>query len=203
MARHENPPFPRGGLGSAYSDPGTVDTTGLAHLEGTEWEFEDKDFNSAVDGVVPDRTNQKVICRVVRNKSGGALLPKKFVMFKTDGSGAGDYGGQVSGYGTIGKAGGVVDEALPAAGVPSNELFYVVIEGPTQVVSDTTGDTTISVGSKIIPGTTGDGTVIDQDVSVAAGSATFAQVNGAIGRAMQACTTTATAFLVNMQRMGA
>ena len=122
MARNENPPFPRGGLGTGYSDPATVDTTSLTHLEGKEWLFEDQD-PTIVDGVASGRTNQYVRCRCVRNVSGGALLPKRFAMYKTDGTGAGDYGGRVSGYGTQGKAGGIIDEYLPAAGVPANELF--------------------------------------------------------------------------------
>lgn len=203
MARNENPPFARGSVGTNYSDPGTIDTTGASHLEGTEWVFEDKDFAAAVDGVIPDRTNQFVTCRVVRNKTGSAVLPKRFVKFKSDGTGSGDYGGQINGYGTIGTAGGIVDEFLPAAGAANNDLFWLVVQGPTKVTSDTAGDTTIPIGNFVIPGSTGDGTVIDQDVSVAAGSATFAQINGALGRAMTACAATATDFIINMRRMGA
>jgi hypothetical protein len=201
MARHENPPFPRGQTGSAYTDAfGTLDATGLANLEGMEWEFEDYDYSTNVAG---ERVHSPVICRCVRNVAGSPLLPKRVAKFKSSSTDPRIYGNQVDGYATIGLAGGVVDEFLPAAGVPNNELFWLVVDGPTKVTTDTTGDTTISVGSMVIPGTTADGTVIDQDTSVAAGAATFAQVNGALGRCRQAVATTATDFMITMRRMGA
>jgi hypothetical protein len=165
-----------------------------------EWEFEDYDYSTTVNG---DRCHTPVICRCVRNASGTTLLPKRVAKFKSDSTDPRIYGNQVSGYATIGLAGGVVDEFLPAAGVAPNELFWLVIEGPTKVTTDTQGTTTIAVGGLVIPGTTADGTVIAQDTSVAAGAATFAQVNGALGRCRQAVAATATDFMMTMRRMGA
>lgn len=202
MAFRENPPFARGELGSAYTPPpnSEVDANGNSQLEGMEWEFSDQDYSDSIAG---ERCHTPVICRCVRNVATVALLPKKFVKFKSDSTNARIYGNQVDGYGTIGLAGGIVDEFLPAAGVPPNELFWLVVEGPTTVVTDTTGDTNISVGSFVIPGTTGDGTIIDQDLTVAAGTATFAQVNGALGRCKKAVNATATETIIHMRRMGA
>jgi len=197
------PPFARGDYGGALDllpSGESLDSTARGSLEGSEWQFEDNDYSTTVNGT---RCTTPVTVRIVRNASGTVLLPKRFVKFKDDSTDQRIYGNQVSGYGTIGKAGGVVDEFIPATGVPANQLFQLVVEGPTKVTSDTQGDTTISVGSFVIPGTSADGTVIDQDTSVAAGAATFAQVNGAIGRAKVAVTTTATDFMIHMRRMGA
>lgn len=206
MARNENPPFPRGTLGTGYSDPYTVSGTDLTHLEGMEWVFEDKDLANAVDGVVPDRTNQFVHCRVVRNVGTTTLTPKKFAAFQTNGNATTApqaYGGRVQGFGTIGQAGVIVDEFLPSTGAATNDLFWGVVQGPTRVTSDTSGDTTISVGNFVVPGSTGDGTVVDQDTNATAGTNSTAQYQGALGRAMTACSATATDFLINMRRMGA
>lgn len=197
------PPFARGDFGAALelSSTGTsVNTTERGNLEGSEWQFEDNDYSTQVNGT---RCTTPVTVRIVRNVNTTVLLPKRFVKFKSDSTNARIYGNQVDGYGTIGLAGGVVDEFIPSTGVPVGELFQLVVEGPTTVTSDTQGDTTISVGSMVIPGTTGDGKVIDQDTSVAAGANTFAQVNGALGRCKQAVTTTNTDFMIHMRRMGA
>lgn len=199
MARQENPPFPRGGVGTHYSDPYTIDTTDGSWKEGLEWVFEDKDFSNAVDGVIPDRTYSFVTCRIVRNASGSALLPKRFAKFKTDGTAA-QYLGQVSGYGdTVGQIGGVVDEFLPAAGAAANDLFWLVVEGVTNMTTASSGDTNMALGAMVIPSTSG--TIIEQDTTVAAGAATFNQIQGAIGHVCQAVNATATDVLVCVRRM--
>jgi hypothetical protein len=201
MARNEAPPIARGQTYTWYTDEnGTVDATGGAHLEGKEWLFEDKDWANVQNGIAPDRTGMYVRCRLVRNKSGGALLPKRFAKYKTDGTTGAILPGQVSGYGdTVGQIGGVVDEFLPAAGAADNELFWLVIEGPSYMTTAASGDTNISLGSMVIPSTTG--FVIDQDTTVAAGAATFNQIQGAIGRAMLAVNATATDVLICVRDM--
>lgn len=202
MARDENPPFARGQTMPFFSDDAgaTIDSAGGAYLEGKEWMFEDINVNAASNNYQTTRSGKPVHCRCVRNKSGGALLGGRMAKYKLDGATEDIYGGQVSGYAdTVGQVGGTIDEYLPAAGVPDNYLFWLVIEGPTTWTTAGAGDTNISLGAGVIPST--NGTVIDQDVTVAAGAATFNQIQGCFGRAAEAVNATATAFRGLQRRM--
>ncbi len=202
MARNENPPMGRGEVFTQYSDDTgqTVDATGASHLEGKEWEFEDLDYSNLSNGIAPTRSGKKVICKLVRNSFTTVLLPKRFAKYKLDGATADILGGQVDAYGdTVGQIGGVVDEFLPAAGVAANGLFWLVVEGPSKMTTGASGDTNISAGSMVIPTTSGK--IIDQDVTVAAGAATFNQIQGAIGRALLAVNATDTDVMVQVRRM--
>lgn len=202
MARNENPPMGRGETFTFYTDDTgqTVDATGAAHLEGKEWVFEDNDYANVSNGIAPTRSGKQVTCRLTRNSSTTALLPKRFAKYKIDGATADILGGQVDAYGdTVGQIGGVVDEFLPAAGVAANGLFWLVVEGPTKMTTNGAGDTNITAGNMVIPTT--NGTIIDQDVTVAAGAATFNQIQGAIGRALLGVNATATDVMVNVRRM--
>lgn len=70
---------------------------------------------------------------IVRNVSTIALLPRRLVAFK-----AGQYAKQVDGYTRLLlQEGYPVDEFLPAAGVPVNDLFYVVVSGRAECKPDT------------------------------------------------------------------
>ncbi len=201
MARNETPPMDRGQIFTFYTDEnGTVDAAGGSYLEGKTWLFEDIDWTNVANGVKPYRSGKYVKCKLVRNASGGDLLPKRFAKYKTDGSTADIFGGQVSGYGdTVGQVGGVVDEFLPAAGVAANALFWLVVSGPSLMTTAGAGDTNISLGSMVIPSTSG--TIIDQDTSVAAGAATFNQIQGAIGRAASAVNAISTDVMILVRDM--
>src|ERR1051326_7295354 len=140
MARTENPPFGRGetffSIGAV--SPNAPDVTVGTQLEGKEWVFED--INPTVTGHTT-RTNRYVRCRVVRNRAGISLLPKRLVQF-TSGSAtqaAADgrnYGAQVDGYtATVNQRGYPVDEWLPSAGVPDKDLFWIVVDGPATVLT--------------------------------------------------------------------
>lgn len=191
MAKKENPPFERG---QTFFQGGTVNATDGANLEGSLWSFPDIDIST--QGAKGARSNREVICMVVRNKTGSAMLPKLIAKLKIDGSGY-EYLGQVNGYATtVGERGYPIDEFLPAAGVPDNDLFYVVVSGPAMCTTAAAGDTTISTGSKVIPST--GGKVIDQDITVAAGAATFNQIQGAIGRCVLAVNGTNTNILIDV-----
>jgi len=140
MSRNENPPFDRG---QTFFGGGTVDATSGANLEGLEWVFNDFNYSTKVN-----RTNSYVRCRVVRNTSGIALLPKRLVSFEASGT---DYGKQVDGYTTtVAARGYLVDEWLPTTGVPNNDLFWIVIEGPATGLCDIAAVDTISVGDKLV-----------------------------------------------------
>lgn len=93
---------------------------------GTIREFVDK---SPITGIV--NSNAIVKCVAVKNTSGGALTPGTVVKFQ-----ATDLIGSVDGAAVVDSVRvGVVDEYLPAAGVAANDVFWVVIEGPTTAVS--------------------------------------------------------------------
>ena len=105
----------------------TLAATGQAEkLEGILKEFNDRDSTSTAR-VKPLRSQAKVVMRLVRNVSGIALLPKRLCVWKT-----GKRYRQVNGYSYDDHAetAGVVDECLPSAGVPNNDLFWLAVKGP-------------------------------------------------------------------------
>lgn len=91
-------------------------------------------------------SNETVECIAVKNVSGGALLPKTLVEFRaaavlTEASG---------GATTSSTRLGVVDEYLPTAGVPENEVFWLVVKGPTTVLKLTHAtDEAIAAGAAV------------------------------------------------------
>lgn len=196
MAKRENPPFPRG---STFYDGATIDTNNLGGLqwEGTIWEFEDLNLTGTTTGAKGARTNRPVKCMVVRNVGAAALLPKRLVTFQTAGTDGRFIAGRVDGYATTTAAEGYpVDEYLPSAGVPVNDLFYVVIDGPATVLTDIASgaNNVINVGTVLVAltaatsGATTAGRVAPQDLTGAT-SPLALQVQNRLGRAMSARTT--------------
>lgn len=198
MARDESPPFPRGGT---YFGGNTADSTSGAHYEGKEYVFEDKDYSATAGGASSIRTNRFVRCRIVRNVAAAALLPSRLVTYRA----SGDYGAAVDGYArtTAADYAGVTDEWLPAAGVPVNDLFYIVIEGPTTVYSDLAGgaNNVLTVGLKVVAltaatsGATTAGRIAPQDLTGAT-SVLADQIQHKVGAACTAKTTANTNTLV-------
>jgi hypothetical protein len=81
------------------------------------------------------RSNRVKKCIAVRNASGATLFGKRGVSFVAGSQGA------VVGYvyedGRADKAvAGVADEYLPPAGVAANDVFWVTVEGPTDMLID-------------------------------------------------------------------
>lgn len=199
MAIKESLPFQRG---QTFYGATPSDTTAHKDLEGREYVIIDDDQSGGNSGGVGgNRTGREVRLRIVRNLSGGALLPKRIAKMKTDGS-AYEYSGQVSGYAdTVGQKGFPIDEYLPAAGVSSYDLFYVVVKGPAMCTTGASGDTNIATGNFVIPTT--DGKVIDQDLTAADGQDTtfaslFNQMQGAIGRAILGVNATSANILIDV-----
>lgn len=144
-------------IGSTY---GATATTDGAQWEGREFTVEDRDYSSSNTSAKPNRAygaNGWRTLRVVRNVSGVALLPGLLVSFKS-----GAYGKQVDGYARTTDQGPVfpVDEFLPAAGVPNNDLFYICVNGPAsiKVAVDATG-ANIAQGAEILATTAAASTV--------------------------------------------
>jgi hypothetical protein len=146
--------MPKGDLpfdvGKTFYDGGSIDSANLGgqHLEGKEYWVED---NNPSDNT--SRSGRLRKLRIVRNVSGVALLPKYLVQFDTT---AGKFGQQVSGYsGTDNMKAYPVDEYLASAGVPDDDLFYIVCEGPAMCVTSLTGDAqnNFAVGDHMVAAT--------------------------------------------------
>jgi hypothetical protein len=104
--------------------------------EGTVRSFPDITVSSG--GMKTKNSGRTVTCILVRNTcssssgTAGKLLPGRLVAWQT-----GYIGRRVNGYTTTdyARVAGVVDEHLPAAGVPQYDLFWLVVKGPTKVVN--------------------------------------------------------------------
>ncbi len=190
MARDEAPPFDRG---EYEATAGALD-----HLIGKEWVFEDVDYSQR--GTKPARTNRPVTCRLVRNDSGGALLPKRLGVFSTV---AGEYGAVIDGMTSVSYGEGYpIDEFLPSAGVPDGAYFWIVVKGPAVVLtpiagSEFNGD--ISIGQRLVAltaatsGATTAGRVAAENITASTQTADYSQIldeaANRIGRALSAKTT--------------
>lgn len=182
--------------GRTYYDGNTIDSAdyGGVGLEGSIRVFRDFDPTDRLKL----RSARDITCILVRNVSGIALLPGRIVRWK-----AAFRGKRVDGYTTTtaAEAAGVVDEWLPTAGVPDGDLFWLVVDGPSLVRSDLTGDagTAFSEGAILIAVTaatsqaTSAGRMTEADFTTAATGATLGdQIVNRIGRAMSANTTSQT-----------
>jgi hypothetical protein len=149
MARDEAPPFARG---ETYANGGPIDANDLGgiNLEGKEFVFEpNSQFQGSASQGDNDPSGRAIRVRVVRNVSGQALKPARLAVYK-----AGDpYETRVDGYTyAVGdRPAGVIDEFLPAAGVPNNDLFYLVVDGPTVVTQTHSSAATLAIGDRIVP----------------------------------------------------
>lgn len=192
----ENAPFERG---HTWYGGETIDANNLGgvELEGKEFTFPDV---HPVTGVV--RTGRMVRCRVVRNVAAAALLPKRLARLQAT---AGVATGRVDGYATTTAAEGYpIDEYLPDAGVPVNDLFYIVVEGPAVCltgIADMAAD--IAVGGWVVAltaatsGATTAGRVHPQVLTGSSAATDYAfltnQIQNRIGRALTSKLTTGTA----------
>ena len=206
MARNENPPFgPGETFYNVFANLTQANTNDGIQYEGREWVFEDINPQTKVN-----RTQQYVRRRIVRNISGGALLPGRLVQFSNAPNANGVYGGQVDGYAfTTAQRAYPVDEFLPAAGVQNNDLFWIVVDGPASILTDLASlNPNIAVGDKVIAqtaatsGATTAGRIIDINANTGSATAIAQDALGYIGTAMSAATTaqTNTSTLVQVGR---
>ena len=93
------------------------------------------------------RTNRRKVCVAVKNVSTVALAPKRVVTFNTA---AGKLFSEVNGYAAVTNEEriGVVDEWLPSSGVAVNDIFWVTVDGPTEVSAALSG-TDIAAGGRL------------------------------------------------------
>lgn len=132
MSLLNDPPFP---LGQTLG----VDTT----VTSPAWAGAIKEFPDVDPTTGKVRSNRRKVCIAVRNSSGVALLPKRLVDFKS-----GSFS-EVDGYhrDDTAAAAGVVDEWIPSSGVAAGDVFWITVQGPTEVklgpASQAAADTTL------------------------------------------------------------
>jgi hypothetical protein len=122
------------------------------------------------------KSNRTVECIAVKNTSGSALLPGAVAKFKDAAILS-----EVDGLATTSTAlMGVVDEYLPAAGVANNEVFWLVVRGPSTVTKTATS---VAAGASY-------------GLSATAGSAAAQSTNPLLGFAIETSATTSGRLLV-------
>lgn len=164
MGRMDAPPFARGetfangdlSILNAASGPFGL---GGINLQGKEFIFEPNsqdDEAGVYSNLGPDPCGRPIKVKVVRNVSGIPLLPGRIVRYDATTNNAVlsgvPYETQVDGYVTsvADRPAGIVDEFLPAAGVPGNDLFYIVTDGPSLATTGNSTSPVVSIGSRIV-----------------------------------------------------
>lgn len=133
-------PWQLGQTASAGLD--TVDPKTGANLEGMEYIVRDNN----VPGKLDIGTGFIMRLRLVRNKSGIALLPRRLVV--PDPANNEKY---ILGYPTAdAERAYPVDPWLPAVGVQPNDLFYIITGGPAQCLLPAASPPTLAVGSEVV-----------------------------------------------------
>lgn len=181
--------------------PDSTPTTSLA-LEGIRKVFKDLDYSGSGVGSRAPRTGGEVICRLVRNSSGRALLPKMCVTWK-----AGYIGTRVDGFSAVesGPVAGIVDEWLPSAGVADGDLFWLAVKGPSLCLKESS-TTTVAYDNWVAAITAAASTTSTTAGRVRAVAATtestttLSHALNRIGRAMSTSNTSgvSTSILVNL-----
>jgi hypothetical protein len=121
-------------------------------------------------------SNRTVECIAVKNTSGSALVPGAVAKFKDAAILS-----EVDGLATTSTAlMGIVDEYLPAAGVANNEVFWLVVRGPSTVTKTATS---VAAGAAY-------------GLSATAGSAAAQSTNPLLGFAIATSATTSGRILV-------
>ena len=161
MARDESAPFARG---ETYAN-GNMEILNAAtgpfglggvNLEGKEFVFEPNsqdDTGTSYNSLGSDPNGRPIRVKVVRNASTINLKPRRLARYQLATAGI-NLETRVDGY-TASLAdvpAGMIDEFLPAAGVPPQDLFYLVIAGPSIGTSLTTGTVAINHGDRLVPG---------------------------------------------------
>ncbi len=154
------PLFGRGGYQTQASDQSDTNMP-FAGVLGRFWEFDDLLWNTGANGPPDRRSSGSVMCMLAQNNTGSAILPK--ALCKPDPLTPGSITALTSDYTDLYYP---ADEFLPAAGVPNNGIFWVVVEGLCKVVTAATVTANIAAGDYLIADATTDGTVNIFDFSL-------------------------------------
>jgi hypothetical protein len=165
-----DPGFNRGAVLGILWKAYDADNGDGSHVLGTFKEFLDVNPRTGVQA-----SNRVSLCVCVKNTSSVAMTPGQVVKFK-DGSLT-----EVDGLAVAATLRmGVVDEYLPAAGVPVGEVFWVVVKGPSTVVKTATS---VALNAAYGP-------------SATAGSAAAQGSNALLGYSLEATTNLSARILV-------
>ncbi|NBW23692.1 MAG: hypothetical protein EBR82_88685 [Caulobacteraceae bacterium] len=195
MGLQVDPPFALGQtLGVTTVNDSLV---GISGSYGDNWVGAVKEFTDVNPITGKVRSNRRKVCIAVRNTSTVALAPKRVVRLA-----AGSFT-LVDGYASTANAEvvGVVDEYLPASGVAVNDVFWVTVDGPTEVSVALSG-TDVAVGDRlgVITAAASTSTTAGRVTTLTLSGASTATVDhtlpvGYIGRACSAGATTGSAVL--------
>ncbi len=232
MPRQEAPFFARG---RTLADGTTIDASSLeksANIVGKEWEIEDihpdtgvRRINTA-SATDPGYNHNLVKVRACRNRSGQTLLGKTLVILDPSDPGSiiGVATGADPGIQTWGSTIRPIDEYLPSAGCPDNDVCLVVIEGQAVAKTPTEASVATTIWSagqwlvaatgaattQELTGTTSEGRLASLTMDIGTGTNSVADnVNATklanrLGVAMTACATTGvtnTDILVNFKSL--
>jgi len=195
MGLQVDPPF---GLGQTWFSLGASETLKNDSYHGIQ---SSASYGDNFVGVVKEfvdvnpitgqvRSNRRKVCVAVKNTATIALAPKRVVAFNTA---AGKLFTEVNGYAAVlnEERVGVVDEWLPAAGVTVGDIFWVTVNGPTEVTAALSG-TAITAGTRLaaITAAASTGTTAGRATPSALTGSTTGQANdngrGVIGYAISA-----------------
>jgi len=149
----------------------TLDTSKLGNM-----------YYSIGEGTGSYQTQKPRIVMLAKNDSGSTLSRNLIVAHKTTTGAAFPYliAGLAGSLSLV--VAGVVEDGY-VSGVPDGAIFRVVVKGYHYMQAKTASDALVTtiVGQNLVCGANGE--FIGQDNSVAAGSATFAQINSVVGTA--------------------
>jgi len=162
--------------------------------DGANWVGAVKQFPDVNPVTGQIRSNRVKTCVAVRNASTIALAPKRVVSFDTGTAGLASFT-QTKGYSTATNEErvGVVDEYLAATGVAVNDVFWVTVEGPTEVAVALSGSDLV-VGDRLaaITAAASTGTTAGRVTKSGVGAATTGAGDNGLGVLGRACSTGAT-----------
>lgn len=136
------------GRGETWYTGQTADADGGDDILGNLYWFRSYEVDGTIERPRTQGGRAPVCCMAVRNSAGIALAPKRLVVWKT-----GSRGTEVDGYcsSDAQEIAGVVDEYLPSGGVLANDIFFIVIGGPTLIAgSNANYATDIAAGDNLI-----------------------------------------------------
>lgn len=145
----------------------------LEHYYGTKAEFPDVNWSST-EVVKPLNSGHTVTCIWVKNDSGGTLAKRCVVKWKTA-----YFGTRIGDRADDGDiAAGVVDEHI-ASTVADGKGFWLVVHGPTILMSDGVG--ALAQGEVVCTSGSNNGYVAIQVAAPADTTAAMVQVNSRVG----------------------
>lgn len=141
--------------------------------DGTGWVGVVKQFPDVDPTTGQVRSNRVKTCIAVRNSSGVTLYGKRMVKFVSGSFTAVDSYTRL----TNDIPAGVSDEHLSSAGVAANDVFWVTVDGPSEL----TTDEAVAVGSLLVANTAAAGGATDASTGGKAVTATATEAAAALG----------------------